>query len=291
MNEIQSWINDPNRDYATGVALFAKYSKNRALVRYFRTGTARFRMDKLVYEIWKLVKTAPSVTRPVETQNFSSLQPRQSERPRVTGSPATMGTPLASSGKSTAGTPLPPYILAAKKEVSTLYALIDKRHRELYDLGASNADDVVKKRKRILDGRKPAIVRSDRLYQLKEAWFKLEDGPARERVASDIRELLAAPWKEQPTMVEASASPQMQSNQLRDAVGSMTDLELSKRRSALRSSITKAQNMLQYQSIRKAETPTPMPPGPKRDEYERKLAALKTELTAVCDELDKRNSR
>jgi hypothetical protein len=98
--------------------------------------------------------------------------------------------------------------------VSTLYALIDKRHRELYDFGASNADDVVKKRKRILDGRKPAIVRSDRLYQLKEAWFKLEDGPARERVASDIRELLAAQWKEQPTMVETSASPQMQSKRV-----------------------------------------------------------------------------
>ncbi|MBQ6155797.1 MAG: hypothetical protein IJK22_04265 [Bacteroidales bacterium] len=289
MNEIQSWINDPNRDYAAGVVLFAKYSKNRALVRYFRTGTARFRMDKLVYEIGKLVKTAPSVTRPVETQNFSSLQPRQSEQSRETDSSAMAKTPLATS--ATAGTQLPPYILAAKKEVSTLYALIDKRHRELYDLGTSNADDVVRKRKKILDGRKPAIVRSNRLYQLKEAWFKLEDGPARERVTSDIRELLAAPWKEQPTMVEASASPQMQSNQLRDAVGSMTDLELSKRRSALRSSITKAQNMLQYQSIRKAETPTPMPPGPKRDEYERKLAALKTELTAVCDELDKRNNR
>jgi len=275
MNEIQSWINDPNRDYATGVALFAKYSKNRALVRYFRTGTARFRMSKLVYEMGKVAKTAIPEKRPVGANDYSPLQPRTSQQPRVAGS----------------SSPLPPYILAAKKEVSSLYALIDKRHRELYDLGTSNADDVVRKRKKILDGRKPAIVRSDRLYRLKEAWFKLEDGPARERVASDIRELLAAPWKEQPTIVEASASPQMQGNKLRDAVGSLTDLELSKRRSALRSSITKAQNMLQYQSIRKAETPTPMPPGPKRDEYEQKLAALKTELTAVCDELDKRNNR
>ena len=171
---------------------------------------------------------------------------------------------------------------------TALYALIDKRHRELYDLGTSNADDVVRKRKKILDGRKPAIDRADRLYRLKEAWIKLEDGPARERVASDIRELLAAPWKEQPTMVETSASPQMQSNQLRDAVGSLSDLDLTNRRSALRSSITKAQNMLQYQTIRKGDSPTPMPPGPKRDEYERKLAALKAELTAVCDELERR---
>lgn len=273
MNEIQSWINDPNRDYATGVALFAKYSKNRVLVRYFRTGTARFRMSKLVYELGKVAKMTIPEKRSVGANDYSPLQPRTSQQPRVAGS----------------SSPLPSYILAAKKEVSSLYALIDKRHRELYDLGTSNADDVVKKRKRILDGRKPAIERSDRLYRLKEAWFKLEDGPARERVASDIRELLAAPWKEQPTIaapVETRHGTSLQLN-----VSRLTDLELSKRRSALRSSITKAQNMLQFQSIRKAETPTPMPPGSKRDEYEQKLAALKTELTAVCDELDKRNSR
>ncbi|MBR3467794.1 MAG: hypothetical protein IKH15_11315 [Bacteroidales bacterium] len=276
MNDIQQWLDNPGHDYSAGVTLFARYSKNRALVRYFQSGTARFRMGKLVYEMGKLANTASSTKRIVETQNFASLQPRHSEHPRATVSPAT------------AKTQLPPYILAAKKEISSLYALIDKRHRELYDLGTSNADDVVRKRKRILDGRRPAIDRADRLYRLKEAWIKLEDGPARERVASDIREMLAAPWKEQPTMAEASASPQMQGKQLRDAVGSLSDLDLTNRRSALRSSITKAQNMLQYQTIRKGDSPTPMPPGQKRDEYERKLAALKAELTAVCDELERR---
>ncbi len=276
MNDIQQWLDNPGHDYSAGVTLFARYSKNRALVRYFQSGTARFRMGKLVYEMGKLANTASSTKRIVETQNFASLQPRHSEHSRATVSPAT------------ARTQLPPYILAAKKEISSLYAFIDKRHRELYDLGTSNADDVVRKRKKILDGRKPAIDRADRLYRLKEAWFKLEDGPARERVASDIRELLTAPWKEQPTMAEASASPQMQGKQLRDAVGSLSDLDLTNRRSALRSSITKAQNMLQYQTIRKGDSPTPMPPGPKRDEYERKLAVLKAELTAVCDELERR---
>lgn len=57
MNELQSWIDNPDRDYAEGVALFAQYSRNKALVRYFQTGTARFRMGKLVYEIGKVAKT------------------------------------------------------------------------------------------------------------------------------------------------------------------------------------------------------------------------------------------
>lgn len=280
MNELQNWLDTPDRDYAEGVALFARYCKNKALVRYFQTGTARFRMGKLVYEMGKLAKTGvvmKTVSQPpVETRRVSSLQQRAPQQHRATVSPAT------------AGAQLPPFILAAKKEISSLYALIDKRHRELYDLGTSNADDVVRRRKRILDDRKPAIERADCLYQLKEEWFALEDGSARERVAKEIREMLAAPLNEQPTITGSSASSQMQTDQLRDAVASLTDLQLSKRRTQLRSSITKTQNMLQYQTIRKGNTPAPMPPGPKRDEYQKKLKALKTEFKAVTDELARR---
>ena len=68
----------------------------------------------------------------------------------------------------------------------------------------------------------------------------------------------------------------------------MSDIQLAKSRASLRSSITKTQNMLQYQSIRKASSPTPMPSGPKRDEYEKKLATLKALLKSVCDEMERR---
>jgi len=271
MNELQSWLNNPNHDYAEGVAMFALYSKNKALVRYFQTGTARFRMGKLVYEMGKLAKTAavakPVPQSPVETHRDTSLQQRTPQQHPTTSSPAT------------AGTQLPTFILAAKKEISTLYSLIDKKHRELYDLGTSNADDVVRHRKRILDDRKPAIESADRLYQLKEEWFALEDGPGRERVAKDIREMLAAPLEVENSELKVKN---------RESVKGMTDMQLSKRRTQLRSSISKTQNMLQYQSIRKAAAPTPMPPGPKRDEYELKLKKLKAELTMVTAEIDRR---
>ncbi len=275
-NEIQCWLANPDRDYAAGVALFAQHSKNKALVRYFQTGTARFRMGKLVYEMGKLAKTAVTTVR---ADKWADEQPSVARQTPQTSC-------ITGDKKGRMKVSVPDFILAAKKEISSLYALIDKRHRKLYDLGTSNADDVVRKRKKILDGRKPAIDRADRLYRLKEAWFKLEDGPARERVASDIREMLAAPWKEQPTMVAPVGANN--DSPLHSNVSGLSDLDLTNRRSALRSSITKAQNMLQYQTIRKGDSPTPMPPGPKRDEYERKLAALKAELTAVCDELERR---
>ena len=280
MNELQSWIDNPARDYAVGVELFARHSPNKMLVRYFNTGTARFRMDKLVYEMGKLAKTADKrayvlAINDIPQRKTPEIQPieradRRANNPQFT----------------TAETQLPTFILAAKKEVAALYALIDKQHRELYDLGTSNEDAVVRKRKKILDGRKPAIDRADRLYQLKEEWFALDDGTAREQVANDIREMLAAPLGEQPTIctpVETRHGTSLQPD-----VSRLTDLQLSKRRTQLRSSITKTQNMLQYQSIRKATSPTPMPKGPKRDEYEQKLKALKAEFKAVTDELARR---
>ena len=270
MNDIQQWLDNPGHDYFAGVTLFARYSKNRALVRYFQSGTARFRMGKLVYEMGKLTKATIPEKRPAVANDYLPMPQRIPQQPHATVSPAT------------ARTQLPPYIIAAKKEISSLYAFIDKRHRELYDLGTSNADDVVRKRKKILDGRKPAIERADRLYRLKEEWFALEDGPGRERVANDIREMLAAPLVEQPSIVETGRAPSL------PVVSKMSDLDLSKRRSALRSSITKTQNMLQYQTICKGNSPAPMPPGPKRDEYEQKLKVLKAELIAVCDELERR---
>lgn len=277
-NCLQKWLDTQDRDYVEGVALFAQYSKNKALVRYFQTGTARFRMGKLVYEMGKLAKTAVTTVR---ADKWANKQP-------LAASQTPQTTCVTDNRKGQIKAVIPDFILAAKKEVAALYALIDKRHRELYDLGTSNADDVVRHRKRIIDERKPAIERADSLYRLKEEWFALDDGTAREQVANDIREMLAAPLEEQPTITGSSASSQMQTDQLRDAVASLTDLQLSKRRSALRSSISKTQNVLQYQSIRKASSSTPMPSGPKRDEYEKKLATLKALLKSVCDEMERR---
>ena len=276
MIKIQSWIDNPDRDYAEGVALFAQYSKNKALVRYFQTGTARFRMGKLVYEMGKVAKT-------VSDERANKWANSQPSAPHLAQS--TPNEPAHFKGQIK-NPVIPDFILAAKKQVAAMYALIDKRHRELYDLGTSNADDVVRHRKKILDERKHVIESADRLYRLKEEWFALEDGHARERVANEIREVLAAPLAKQWTIcapVETRHGTSLQTN-----VSGLTDLQLSKRRTQLRSSITKTQNMLQYQSIRKATSPTPMPKGPKRDEYEQKLKALKAEFKAVTDELARR---
>lgn len=280
MNDLQQWLNDPNRDYTSGVALFALYSPNKILVRYFQTGTARFRMAKLVYEMRKLVKTA-AVEMAKKRPEKKPSAPYQTPLSHITNSNS-MDLKWPKNVQK-----IPDFILAAKKEISTLYALIDKQHRELYDLGSSNEDTVVRKRKKILDGRKPAIERADRLYLLKEEWFALEDGPGRKKIEGDIMELLSESKIGGGGFAFVFDSQKQEIRQTELDAG-MSDIQLAKSRASLRSSITKTQNMLQYQSIRKASSPTPMPSGPKRDEYEKKLATLKALLKSVCDEMERR---
>lgn len=174
--------------------------------------------------------------------------------------------------------------MSAKAEISSLYAIIDKMHRQLYDLGTGNDDKTVRARKRLLDKRRPIIQRADELYRLKEDYFALDDADAKRKTVARITEMLSAPLGQQPSANIVPTVDEAPSQSLR----TLTDLELAKRKSSLRSAITKLQNMLTYQSIRKADEPSPMPDGPKRDEYEAKLAARKREYTAVMNEIDKR---
>ena len=272
MNDLQQWLNDPAHDYAAGVALFAKYSPNKMLVRYFQTGTARFRMAKLVYEMGKLAKNKLPSSTGTQRTSYPHYQDKSVAKTAVQNKISSI---LPQSI-------VPDFILAAKKEISSLYAIIDKQHRELYDLGTSNEESVVRKRKKILDSRKPAIERADRLFLLKEEWFSLADGTARERVAKEIKEMLAAPVKEQPTIAETPGRASLPN------VSKMSDIDLTKRLTQLRSSITKTRNMLQYQSIRKGESPSPLPEGPKRTEYEKKLKSLQAEYNAISAEVERR---
>lgn len=273
MTDIQQWLSDRHHDYAEGVAIFARYSTNKGMVRTLTKGSARFWMGKLEYEMGKLAKQcagremgngAPSAAAAVETvhRTVSTLPHR-----KYIPSPA-----------------IPEVIMSAKAEISSLYAIIDKMHRQLYDLGTGNDDKTVRARKRLLDNRRPIIQRADELYRLKEDYFALDDADAKRKIVARITEMLSAPLAQHPSAnivptVDDVPSPSLQK---------LTDLELAKRKSSLRSAITKLQNMLTYQSIRKADEPSPMPDGPKRDEYEAKLAARKREYTAVMNEIDKR---
>lgn len=287
MTDIQQWLSDRHHDYAEGVAIFARYSANKGMVRTLTKGSARFWMGKLEYEMGKLAKQCAGWEKDNGTPRVDVARVPGSSRDvagvhgrdvvGVHGRDVVHRVPTLSPA-------IPEVMMSAKAEISSLYAIIDRMHRQLYDLGTGNDDKTVRARKRLLDKRRPIIQRADELYRLKEDYFALDDADAKRKIVAHITEMLSAPLAQQPSAnivptVDVAPSPSLQK---------LTDLELAKRKSSLRSAITKLQNMLTYQSIRKADEPSPMPDGPKRDEYEAKLAARKREYTAVINEIDKR---
>lgn len=262
MNEIKTWIDDPNRDYAAGVALLAKHSKNKSLVNHFAKGTPRFWMSKLVYELRKAAAKA-SV-----------------EKPAIKVAVKRDTTP----GKK--ADPVPQWmrevIDSAKREISSLYSEIDMMHSALYDLGTSNEPEVVKARAKILEKRKPLIERADLMYQLKEDYFSAEGGN-RAAIAERLKALIGDSMAQKRAVEKAEDTA--------SSAAALSDIDLIKRRSVLRTAITKTKNMLDFQSVRTGSEPSPMPDGPKRKEYEAKLKGLRKELNAVISEIEKRTNK
>lgn len=277
MTDIQQWLSDRHHDYAEGVAIFARHSANKGMVRTLTKGSARFWMGKLEYEMGKLSQQRAGREMGQDvSKKMSKMEVKTSEH--------SISQHVQMSKKMSKSPAIPEVIMSAKAEISSLYAIIDKMHRQLYDLGTGNDDKTVRARKRLLDKRRPVIQRADELYRLKEDYFALDDVDAKRKIVAHITEMLSAPLAQQPSANIVPTVDEAPSSSLQN----LTDLELAKRKSSLRSAITKLQNMLTYQSIRKADEPSPMPDGPKRDEYEAKLAARKREYTAVMNEIDKR---
>ena len=263
MNEISQWLSG-ERDYTTGVALFEKYAKNKALVRTFRHGNVKFWQRKLEYEMGKLVPNNEKLGKIVITGNVGKKLEAD-----------VYPSPHPNAQKPAA---IPTEIMSAKKEIADLYNQIDIIHSQLYETGTSNDTNFVSSRKRLLDKRKPMCVRVDLLYRLKEEYFRTTGDDQRE-VLAELKELTTAEPAQQPSITTRVAVSKLKA---------MKDIDLLKRKQALATSITKTHNMLQYQSLKKLDTSAPLPPGPKRDKYERKLAALKLEYKSILQELKNR---
>jgi hypothetical protein len=145
MDEIKTWLDSQEKDYSLGVSLMEKHHKNKMLARYFRNGKPVTHSKKLEYELKKLSGIALS-----ELFGATITQ----EKP----------TCVALAG-------LPQVILQAKNAIYELFTNISIMHRQLFELGESNSEDVVKQRKELFDKRLPLIQQYEQIYLLKEQYF------------------------------------------------------------------------------------------------------------------------
>ena len=160
MDDIIQWLTN-GKDYAEGVAVLGRYTKNRALIRHFLCTTPKFAAAKLEYELRKFLKAkSVSIAKPTVTTTAKQV--------------ITAPEPQTANRKKT----IPDIITQAKNELYELFTAISIAHRKLYELGEGNSEDVVARRRRILEDRLPLIRRYEKLYPLKEKYFDTGEVPA-----------------------------------------------------------------------------------------------------------------
>ena len=255
MDDIIQWLTS-GKDYAQGVAVLGRHTKNRALIRHFLCTTPKFAAAKLEYELRKFLKAKPfSIAKPKATTTAKQV--------------ITTPEPQTANRKKT----IPDTIAQAKNELYELFTAISTAHCKLYELGEGNSEDVTAQRRRILQNRLPLIRRYEKMYLLKERYFDTGEVPAElvQMIAEKVTEPPAPASKESPNEFEK-----------------LSDIELMRKEHAIKVAINKTRNRLQYQALKKLDTPNPMPESPLRSKLEAKLADLRQQYSAVVKIIEAR---
>lgn len=260
-NIIKQWIDNPNRNYSEGVALFIRFGGNRFQARYFENTQPRFAIKKLSYELGQLLKQGKGNIETTSPENPAGEQPIRPEQPVL---------PKQPTGESQSSAPKIPEVAAiAKRIVHETWIEMSRITEELFNLGTENDDATVTRRKALLDERIPLIERYNQVYEAKEAFFGGE-------------------LSEEQLFKVVMNQPDTEPRPPQD-YSALSDLELNKRLHAAQTAITRYNNQLLYQQNKKADNENPMPDCPKRRDIENSLAVRTAELEALKSELDRRN--
>lgn len=255
MDDILQWLTGC-KDYKTGVAILDRHIRNKALIRHFQFSTPKCAAAKLEYELRKLLKgvaiarTKPTQVAPVKPFiNVSKPKAKKSDKP------------------------IPTVIIQAKNELYDLFTAISTAHRKLYELGEGNSEDVVARRRRILEDRLPLIRRYEKLYPLKEKYFDTDE------VSAELVRMIREKVVEEPAPVPMDARAELEK---------LSDMELVKKEHSIKVNINTTRNRLEYQANRKLDTPNPMPESPLRSKLEAKLADLRSQYTIITEIIESR---
>jgi hypothetical protein len=250
MQDIINWLNS-NLNYHEGVEIFSKYCKNTFFVRVLRNGRKETYQKKLEYEMKKLLGISSIV---ISHQKCSNQQ---------------LINNLQKKGELTQNKKIPELILKAKEIRTDIRNQIAVMHNQLFDLGESNNEDVIKKRGKILKERKPLIEQYEIFYQLIEEYF----------ITNIVPNNLILLLENHNTIPVAVTTTDFHS---------LTDIELVNMKARLSSRITKQKNMLEFQSQTTQQTPNPMPESPKRTKAEQNLINLTNDYNTVSNLIEKR---
>lgn len=262
--EIIEWLNG-EKHYAVGLLLLEKYGKNRAQSRIFQKANPKYMSSKLEYELKKLAGIPPA-------EIFKQKGSNQQLINEIAKKESAPKTTIIKQKRQT----IPAIINEAKKIVIELYQRLSIFHQQLYDLGTSNDKTTIEARKKIITERLPIITLYELIYEQKEEFFR--SGAVDQQLKENLK------------IATEIILPTDKVKVLKSSFTGLSDIELLRKKSATASSITKTENMLNYQSITRTATPTPLPEGAKRDKYVSKLKSLKADYKEIMKEIKKRQN-
>ena len=270
--EIEDWL-ARGGDYAEGVKLLAKYSRNKMLVRRYEHGTARFLGETLKGVLRRMAgvsmerKAAESGCKNSEAAESGC---RDAGEGGATGESGETGENGCMESEAGDRGELPEVVVEAKSLLHELWIEMGAKQVALKAVGDGNSDAEVAERKRIMAERDPIIKDYNELYELKEQYF--ETGEVPEELERMVKRLRGEATEATATSLWAGLS----------------DVELKDARHAKKTQLTRCENQLNYQSNRKEAERKPMPDGPKRKQLESKYKTVLAELRDMDEEIKRR---
>ena len=252
--QITSWLKS-GQDYHSGLSLLIQVCKNRSLVRNLSRNNTPKNVAKIAAELRKAAGMS------------SFVKPIQSDKKKE--EPGSNQIPSSKAGKAFKEVfkTYPPIIQKLIKRIGDLYSKREILHFDLKKVPELNTPDNVEKRRLIME---QLILISDELEHLnkyKKQFLENKTIPAEE----DLEFL--------PKRPAAKSKPRLQ-------IGRMSEAQLLRKLSNLRTSLTKKRNKLLYQHVSKQPEENPMPEGMKRDQLEEQIREDEKLIKKIQKRLD-----
>ena len=253
--QIQKWLKaDP--DYISGLGLLIQVCKNKTLLRNLSRKQTPNNLKKIAWELKKSIGESSLGVKKIPTQKKKI---------------ALIGSQSALAGKK-----LAKIFKTYPETIQTIITLNGKLssdrdilHRSLKKIPEANTEDNKTKRAEILIKIKVISDHLEHLFKIKDLFFT-------DKVIPTEEDLYLPEQKLPKTGKKAKQNP----------IDKMSEADLIKKRTNLRSNLTKKKNKLLYQSTSKKKEENPMPEGSKRDTLEEQIKEDRKALILIESKLD-----
>ena len=245
-DQINAYLSQNVKSFDEGLHLLEKFGPANLAAR-LRHGNPKAMMPRLIAQLRHLA-WQPTTT-------VHSSQPRQpNSQISILNSQFTEPVPIS----------------RAKTKLHEVYLQLVDFHKQLLALGDDNSEHTKAARVAIISRRKPYLDAFNQLWDLKEDYFAHPEG--KRVIPPQLIQLLDI------LDGKASQDPPRQISAINDQFSTLSDLEIIKKRHAVRQAITRRQNQLRFQQNTPAPALNPMPPSPKKVKIESEISTLQQQL-------------